>query len=106
LSNSRTRAESLGGTSSTVSPAATNCWANSAPVPVAPSTARPHPRHEGFRPHQQLLSLLSACRQVQHRAHALVLVERGRGVRAAVRIDPDHKHGLLLISLVCHGGQT
>ena len=40
LSSSRARAESAGGTSSTVSPAATSCCANNAPVPVAPSIAQ------------------------------------------------------------------
>jgi hypothetical protein len=39
LSNSRTRAASVGGTSTTHSPAATSCWASRAPVPVAPSIA-------------------------------------------------------------------
>ena len=39
LSINRTRAESFGGTSTTCSPAPTSCWANSAPMPVAPSIA-------------------------------------------------------------------
>ena len=39
LSSNRTRDDSFGGTSSTRSPAPTSCWANIAPIPVAPSTA-------------------------------------------------------------------
>jgi hypothetical protein len=39
-SSSRTRADRLGGTSRTVSPAATSCWANRAPSPRAPSIAQ------------------------------------------------------------------
>ena len=39
LSNVRTRAASLGGTSMTRSPAETNCWASNDPVPAAPSIA-------------------------------------------------------------------
>src|SRR5262249_10487415 len=38
--SSRTRAASLGGTSSTCSPAAASCWASRCPSPVAPSTAQ------------------------------------------------------------------
>ncbi|HEY1919599.1 MAG TPA: hypothetical protein VGH27_28855 [Streptosporangiaceae bacterium] len=38
--SSRTRAASLGCTSSTHSPAATSCWASRCPSPAAPSTAQ------------------------------------------------------------------
>ena len=38
--SSRTRAPSLGWTSSTCSPAATSCWASRCPRPAAPSTAQ------------------------------------------------------------------
>ena len=38
--SSRTRAASLGWTSSTRSPAASSCWASSCPIPPAPSTAQ------------------------------------------------------------------
>jgi hypothetical protein len=50
--------------------------------------------------------LLPVRGDLQHGSQPLLLIERGRGVRATVRVDPDHEHGLLLISLVCHGGQT
>jgi hypothetical protein len=96
LSNSRTRAAIFGGTSSTVSPAVTSCWASSAPVPVAPSTAHTGGSNPG-RPAQQTLLLLAVGAQVQHRPQTFLLVEGGGGVRTAVRIDPDHKHGFLLI---------
>jgi len=39
-SSNRTRAASLGGTSSTRSPTATSCWASRCPSPAAPSTAQ------------------------------------------------------------------
>ena len=39
-SNNRTRADNVGGTSRTVSPAGTSCWASRAPSPVAPSMAQ------------------------------------------------------------------
>ena len=40
VASSRTRAASLGGTSSTRSPAAASCWASRWPTPPAPSTAQ------------------------------------------------------------------
>ena len=45
-SSSRTRAASLGGTSTTYSPAATSCWASRCPSPAAPSTAQARPGHD------------------------------------------------------------
>ena len=52
----------------------------------------PPPRHEPGRPAQQPLSLLAVSRQLQHRLHPLIAVEHRGGVRAAVRVDPDHIH--------------
>ena len=43
--SSRTRAASLGGTSSTCSPAVTSCWASKCPSPSAPSTAQARSGH-------------------------------------------------------------
>jgi hypothetical protein len=43
--SSRTRAASLGWTSSTRSPAASSCWASRCPVPPAPSTAQVRSGH-------------------------------------------------------------
>ena len=38
---------------------------------------------------------------------ALIGIEHGRCVRAAVRIDPNHVHpDLLIVVVVCHGEQT
>ncbi len=45
-SSSRTRAASLGGTSTTHSPAATSCWASRCPSPAAPSTAQARAGHD------------------------------------------------------------
>jgi len=43
---------------------------------------------------------------LQHRLHLFLLIERRRGVRASVRVNPDHVHGCLLVVVMCHGGQT
>jgi hypothetical protein len=67
---------------------------------------RPQPRRERSRPIQQVLTLLVVGREPQHREYALIAVKHRSSVRATVRIDPDDEHVFLLISVVCHGGQT
>jgi hypothetical protein len=48
--NTRTLAAKLGGTSSTVSPAATSCWATSKPRPPAASTAQVRSSNRSAQP--------------------------------------------------------
>ena len=94
VSINRTRADSFGGTSTTCSPAPTSCWANIAPIPVAPSIAQ-RPRLERGGPLQQTGPLMTVSDDPNLADHHLVGVDRGGGVGPLVRVDPDHEHGVL-----------
>ena len=94
-SSSRTRADNVGGTSTTRSPAATSCWANNAPVPVAPSIA--HNRgSNGSRPVQQPVALPAIGTHPKLVEDLLGAIEHRRGVGPPVRVDPDDEHVVLL----------
>jgi hypothetical protein len=80
---------SLGWMSSTRSPAATSCWASRCPSPVAPPAAQV--RSGQARAHaQQLPGLVRAGTDPHPAQRHLTSIDRHRGVRALVRVDPDH----------------
>ena len=90
-SNSRTRADSAAGTSTTVSPDATSCCANNAPT-TRRAFHGPQPRLERCRPTQQPVAL-STISTNRHFAHELFVAVDHRGsVRSLMRIDPNDEH--------------
>ena len=91
LSSTRTRADSFAGTSSTVSPAATSCWATSAPS-TACALDRPDPRCVRLRELQQPVPLMTVRPHSQLVEELLVCVQHRCDVRTLVRIDPDREH--------------
>ena len=89
VASSRTRAASLGGTSSTRSPAASSCWASRWPTPPAPSTAQARCGHAcAHASSRSGLSRAGAHPQLAQRL--LGGADRHRSVRGLVRVDPDH----------------
>jgi hypothetical protein len=87
-SSNRTRADSVGGTSSTTSPAATSCWAQQHPG-ASGTFYRPDPRRERRRPLEQPLALPAIRHHPVLVDQLLSPVEHRGGTRPAVRVDPD-----------------
>src|SRR5215207_5341070 len=81
--------ESLGGTSTTLSPEATSFWATGRPIPPAPSTAQ---RRSGKRlAHRS--QAIPVGRENLVSDHLAVLVNGRHGIHALVGIDADeHFH--------------
>jgi hypothetical protein len=78
-SSNRTRADNVGGTSNTVSPAATSCRANNAPSPPADSMAHLRDVKQAANS-KQPVALASIRADSQLADHGLAVVEHRRGV--------------------------
>ena len=83
-----------GGTSITVSPAATSCWANNTPMRVAPSTA--HTRGMNCAAQRKIARVVGDQLAPGVRHELFVAVDHRSSVRPLMRIDSDDEHEVLL----------